>query len=351
MQELKKSCGVLGILLIVGVWYYTYYCGSDHDDHDISYLMRKSSSQRTSLDNFVGSHLFGVIEDGDSQPHARPDSKTWGSTYAIGKLHVYMNMTASFEMLNSTMLAYNLAEGGRGMELSELVKFQNELLSVDDRTGVVYSIESNSVVPRYILVDGNGHSKKGFKGEWMTVKDHYLYVGGFGKPWTTPSGQILNYDPMWVKRISPEGVIDHIYWKRNYEALMRAAGVDYPGYLYYEAVCWSHYHEKWFFLPRRLSKEQYDDKKDEVMGSNVMFVVDEMFKSIQVKTVGPLNPTHGFSSFKFLPYSKDEIIVALKSEEVDGGVKTYITMFTIHGTVLMPEQLIGDRKFEGIEFL
>ena len=44
------------------------------------------------------------------------------------------------------------------------------------------------------------------------------------------------------------------------------------------------------------------------MGSNVMFVVDELFKSIQVKTVGPLHPTHGFSSFKFLPYSKDEII-------------------------------------------
>ena len=31
---------------------------------------------------------------------------------------------------------------------------------------------------------------QGFKGEWMTVKDHFLYVGGFGKPWTTPSGQV-----------------------------------------------------------------------------------------------------------------------------------------------------------------
>ena len=33
----------------------------------------------------------------------------------------------------------------------------------------------------------------------MTVKDHVLYVGGFGKPWTTPTGDIVNYDPMWVK--------------------------------------------------------------------------------------------------------------------------------------------------------
>ena len=46
------------------------------------------------------------------------------------------------------------------MELSELQKFAGELLAVDDRSGVVYSIENEIVVPRYILVDGNGHSKK-----------------------------------------------------------------------------------------------------------------------------------------------------------------------------------------------
>ena len=46
------------------------------------------------------------------------------------------------------------------MELSELQKFAGELLAVDDRSGVVYSIENGIVVPRYILVDGNGHSKK-----------------------------------------------------------------------------------------------------------------------------------------------------------------------------------------------
>ena len=43
----------------------------------------------------------------------------------------------------------------------------------------------------------------------MTVKDHYLYVGGLGKPWTSKTGEIINYDPMWVKKISPEGAIEH----------------------------------------------------------------------------------------------------------------------------------------------
>ncbi|XP_063687505.1 soluble calcium-activated nucleotidase 1-like isoform X3 [Bolinopsis microptera] len=306
-----------------------------------------STKQKTT---HFGTHLFALIEDGDSQ--TRPSEKTWGSMYAIGRLEVEEDGSANMEIINNTILEYSLAEGNRGMELSELQKFAGELLAVDDRSGVVYSIENDIVVPRYILVDGNGHSKKGFKGEWMTVKDHVLYVGGFGKPWTTPTGDIVNYDPMWVKVISPDGVVEHRFWKKNYEALMRAAGISYPGYIYYEAVCWSAIHEKWFFLPRRVSPDKYDDKKDEQLGSNILLVADELFKDIEIRYIGPKIPTHGFSSFKFLPYSNDNIIVALKTEEVDGAVKTFMTLFTVDGkTTLMSETLIGDKKFEGIEFL
>lgn len=38
------------------------------------------------------------------------------------------------------------------------------------------------------LNDGPGNVSKGFKGEWMTVKDHHVYIGGLGKEWTNPSG-------------------------------------------------------------------------------------------------------------------------------------------------------------------
>ena len=41
------------------------------------------------------------------------------------------------------------------------------------------------------------------------MKDHKMYVGGFGKPWTTQTGEVVNYDPMWVKVISPDGAIEH----------------------------------------------------------------------------------------------------------------------------------------------
>ncbi len=36
--------------------------------------------------------------------------------------------------------------------------------------------------------DGPGNVGKGFKGEWMAVKEGHLYVGGLGKEWTSPSG-------------------------------------------------------------------------------------------------------------------------------------------------------------------
>ena len=39
-----------------------------------------------------------------------------------------------------------------------------------------------------ILEDGPGTVDKGFKAEWMAVKDHMLYVGGLGKVWTTQTG-------------------------------------------------------------------------------------------------------------------------------------------------------------------
>ena len=58
----------------------------------------------------------------------------------------------------------------------------------------------------------------------------------------------------------------------------------------------------------------------------------------------PLNNVHGFSSFKFLPGSRDSVIVALKSEENRGTIATYITAFDLSGKTLMAEQKIADVK-------
>lgn len=123
------------------------------------------------------------------------------------------------------------------------------------------------------------------------------------------------------------------------------------GYIIHESAVWSSIHQRWFFLPRRASKEHYDDKADEKRAANFMFTASEDFKTIDVSTIGTLNPTHGFSSFKFVPGTNNNVIVALKSEE-DGEKKaTYIMVFNIDGTIIHEEMKVGDKKFEGIEFV
>lgn len=94
------------------------------------------------------------------------------------------------------------AYADRGMELSELVVFNGKLYSCDDRTGIIYEIkiDQKMAVPWVILVDGDGNSTtKGFKCEWMTVKERKLYVGGLGKEWTTAKGVLVNRFPQWIK--------------------------------------------------------------------------------------------------------------------------------------------------------
>ena len=41
----------------------------------------------------------------------RPSEKTWGSMYAMGRLEIEEDGTANMEILNQTILEYNLAEG------------------------------------------------------------------------------------------------------------------------------------------------------------------------------------------------------------------------------------------------
>merc|ERR1712226_499808 len=160
-----------------------------------------------------------------------------------------------------------------------------------------------------------------------------------------------NHDPMWVKVIGVGGQVEHKDWTENYLAVRSAAGVVWPGYMIHEAVCWSPTRRRWVFLPRRIGKERYNDVADEHKGTNLLITADEEFSDIHVSRVGPLEPTHGFSSFKFVPGSKDDILVALKSEEVEGKSATYLTVITMEGRVLMEETKIGDKKFEGIEFV
>lgn len=298
-------------------------------------------------------YKIAVIADPDeaSKDPEKPDSwrsylKTGLLTYDSGKAQLEWDSGEPEEVRSG------LSNGGRGMELSELIVFNGKLYTIDDRTGVIYQMEGKKVVPWVILADGNGSETKSFKGEWFAVKDEHLYVGGLGKEWTTPDGNVLNFNPMFVKRISKEGQVEHLDWHDNYVALKNAAGIDFPGYMIHEAVVWSSIHKKWFILPRRASKSKYNDVEDERHGTNMMFMANEDFSDIQLRHIGTLDePSHGFSTFKFIPDTNDSVIIALKSQELEGTIATYAMIFKIDGTILVPETKFADIKYEGIEFI
>lgn len=145
--------------------------------------------------------------------------------------------------------------------------------------------------------------------------------------------------------------VHHLNWVENYKAIRAVLGIDWPGYMIHESGAWSSINRKWYFLPRRCSKERYNETRDEVMGCNTLISADENFRSIDSVKLGPYKATQGFSSFKFLPGSNDNVIVALLTEEINGKTATYITSFTIKGEILLkPLQIHTDLKYEGIEF-
>lgn len=61
------------------------------------------------------------------------------------------------------------------------------------------------------------------------MKDEFLYVGGLGKEWTTASGEVLNFNPEWVKVVGYRGDVRHKNWVPNYNALRSATGIQPPG--------------------------------------------------------------------------------------------------------------------------
>lgn len=161
----------------------------------------------------------------------------------------------------------------------------------------------------------------------------------------------------------------------NYKAIRAPLNIQWPGYMIHESAMWSDHHNRWFFLPRRCSQEKYNETRDEMMGCNVLISASEDFASVYMTKVcfvahnrlynvtytmatfvctqlDNYSPSHGFSSFKFVPGSDDTIIVALQTEELNGRTATFITAFTVDGrTILSPQKIPTDLKYEGFEFI
>jgi soluble calcium-activated nucleotidase 1 len=297
-----------------------------------------------------------IVSDMDrsSKSVSEGGDTVWHAVLKSGSLTRHSNGNYSIHWGTTTTLESMFSCKGRGMELSELVRFDGRLLSVDDTTGIVYEIiDAEHAVPWTILVDGDRrHGNKGFKSEWATVKNNILYVGSIGKEWTHPvTAEVINSNPQWIKAVSANGHVTSIDWSQYYNKMRVATGTSSPGYMVHESANWHPRLQRWVFLPRRMSREAYDEVKDERRAANTMILATENFSTIEViNNIGPKSDVRGFSAFRFIP-SHDTEFVALKSVEDGSDIFTYITVLNMEGQVLMEETLIDNVKFEGLEIV
>jgi len=112
-------------------------------------------------------YRIALIADLDEKSVSQDEADTWISYYKKGYLtYSPGNKNVLIEWDDATskgfQLKSNLSENGRGLELSELATFNANLITVDDKTGLVYFIEKNNSLKPWVKVfSGNGQTGKG----------------------------------------------------------------------------------------------------------------------------------------------------------------------------------------------
>lgn len=306
-------------------------------------------------DSNTNEYLLAIITDEDqaAQIQLENGKLAWTSTLRYERLKRRVDSTTGrvtyeLEVIppeegGEHRLMSLFAEGGRGAEFSELVKFRKRLMTFDDRTGLVCEIRNESqLVPRQILMTGSGDEAfKGFKSEWATLYGDNLVVGSHGRKRTQKWIKILDYDYG----------LRSVDWSERYARLREAVGVGEEGYLTHEAVEWHPYRREWLFFPRKVSKTPFVKGIDEKeRGGNTLIIANEDFSDIRSLNVGELCPDRGISSFKLVPGHPNEC-VGLKSVEIGDKTESYLFCFNLDGEVLQEDTFVGHYKCEGIEIL
>ncbi|VVC45458.1 Apyrase,Six-bladed beta-propeller, TolB-like [Cinara cedri] len=352
---------------------------------------------------------IGMISDLEENSKSDTEPNTWISYLKKG------NMTYDFH-LNEVTVSWDDKDNGeeykshnwnddtgRGFELSELATFYGRLFTVDDQTGVVYIYDTDRFLAWKVIREAKD-SSTAMKIEWTTVKDNVLYVGSTGRDKSSSGVAIIDKD----------GNIEYTNWEKYYAKLRKSVDIQLPGYvdnesciwshvyrhlfflprktfdakpgraaatennqktthlnweedfgnvryMTHEACVWSEVHQRVFFLPRKASTTEYNEKEDSHKGTNILLSATVDFDDIQVKTIGINVPDRGYSSFKFVPHTDDKVIAAILTTEKDDEesnitpapkiTATYLTVFTVDGEIIYEQTKVSDLKFEGLEFI
>jgi soluble calcium-activated nucleotidase 1 len=105
-----------------------------------------------------------VVSDLDKGSKSKTEEFMWFSYYKKGYLlwnPVSNSIKVSWDTGDASVLRSSIGESDRAMELSELTVFNGKLYVVDDRTGIIYELLDDKVIPFVILNDGDGRMNKG----------------------------------------------------------------------------------------------------------------------------------------------------------------------------------------------
>lgn len=110
-------------------------------------------------------YRIAIISDLDSGSVSQNESNTWLSYFKQGYLTYSPgsnDIAIEWDTENSSKIfKSHLSMNGRGLELSELVTYNGQLITLDDKTGLVYIIDGDVLIPWVLLVEGDGHQVRG----------------------------------------------------------------------------------------------------------------------------------------------------------------------------------------------
>ena len=240
----------------------------------------------------------GLIADQDQDAKAEDGSK-WSSAFAYGKLtYDAAAKTYSYKIEGESEIATTEHDkSDRGAEYSLLELFGGKLVTACDRTGNLDEIVPNpdfgtvegaakyTIAPvkdasgeRVKLLLGDGKKPKPLKCEWSTIKDGKLVIGSTGKERTDDDGNVVHQGEMWCKTFDENWAVTHEDWIAKYGALRGPTKCPHgAGFMIHEGARWSDVHQKWFFIPRKLSREPYVEATEGGKCCNLMIACDPDF--------------------------------------------------------------------------
>eukprot|EP01083_Nonionella_stella_P117028 348228_1 len=253
-------------------------------------------------------------------------------------------------------------------------------------------------------------NQNGYKIEWMTYKSSDgLFFGSNSLESTDWKTGKVSYGNTWVAQIGTtqseeeKSEIKTIDWTENYNNIRRGIGAVFPGWINIECIIWSEVHKSWFILPRYVSANAPFDASFACFGCRLLVIASEDWKEIkyveiklkkskddepvsddvkessesdfdgakrigvvtsddveeselkdtQAKVIKSLffnkNGAKGFSAAQFVPGTKDQVIIGVRSLETAKGISSSLCVFGIDGNVFVDEHgFKGNRKYEGL---